>query len=244
MERLQVSIPIIFNTSYPIKSEINPKWVFTDIIYEGLNDIYIACSDNNCEYVAKIIEIRKGNDFDEFNCYSSEDKAKNELIISKLMSDNGIGPTIYDMSINDTQAVMIMERYDSNLEDLFWMYQIDQTIPMDKILNDLADLIRKMHSSNIAHIDLHMGNILIKSGNSPIKVAIADFGQSLLTASQKLKDEDWASFEGIVGVYNQINQGDEIIDKEYLFDVYFDLTPPSPYNFVFTWNNEPCQWYI
>ena len=237
MDEITINIPIVFDTTYPIKAQIDPKWIFTDIIYDELNTIYIACVDDNCQYVAKLIKIN--NDYDEPGCYTAFDKVRNELVISKLMSDNGIGPTIYDMSINDTEAIMIMDRYDGTLNDLLWSYQLDKTIPLDEILNDLANLINKMHSLNIAHIDLHMGNILyIRSG----KIIISDFGQSLCTNSKELKDDDWRSFEGIKRLYNGIKQEGEIIEKDYLSDVYFELTPPTLYNFVFMWNSKPCEW--
>src|SRR5687768_8647703 len=103
----KVIIPILIDDTYPIKTNIDSKWIFTDIIYQGDNIIYVACVDSNCEYVAKIINI--DNMDVGFNCYTAVDKARNELVISKLMSEAGIGPTIYDMSMNNNEAIIVMD---------------------------------------------------------------------------------------------------------------------------------------
>jgi len=236
-----IDIPIIIDLTYQIKPNIDSKWIFTDIIYEGYNTINIACLDNNCQYVAKIIKIKKiYNEFNEYGCFTTFDKTRNELFISKLMSEAGIGPMIYDMSLNEDEGIIIMEKYDGTLDDLLWLYQFDKNIRMDKFLNDTAILLAKMHSLNISHGDLHTDNIFYnKSG----KIVISDFGQSLYTTSQELIDKDWASFKGIKGLYNRIKEGIKKIDRDNFFNIFSKLTPRNPYIFSYTWKGKKCDWY-
>ena len=241
MSQIVINIPIVIDTTYPIKSQIDFKWIFTDIIYDRGNIIYIACFDNDCNYVAKKIRINK--DYDEIGCFTMADKVRNELVISKLMSDNDIGPKIYDMSINETEAIMIMDKYDGTLDDLLHLYQMDRSIPIDRILNDLENLIYKMHSLNIVHNDLHLRNVLYtKKG----KIILADFGQSLYTTFDELKELDRLSFEGIKELYNIIKKSKEIFNNDCFFDWALDLQPRPFvfYDFIYTWNGQECDWYI
>lgn len=238
MSKIIINIPIQLDKTYPIKSNVDPEWIFTDIIiYSAGNIISVVCFENNCEYVAKRITL--DYQYDEPGCYTNDDKVRNELVISKHMSEIGVGPRIYDMSMNDIEAIMIMDKYDGSLADLMWSYQSDRTIPMAKVLDDVALLLEKMHSVNICHGDLHMGNIFYtKSG----KVVIGDFDQSLYTASKEFKEEDWISFEGIRAVYDDINQGSVFTDRVDFTTASIYYLVEDPYYFNFLWNGRSCSW--
>lgn len=178
---IDIHVPIIIDNTTQFKSNIDIKWKFTKNIYGGY--IYEVSDGVHCDYIGKIIKIEYIDDTDDYTAY---DRVRNELIIAKLMSDEGIGPTIYDMCMNENEGIIIMEKYDGNLRQLMLSYFFDRTIPIENYLNDVAILVDKMHSLNIYHADLHLRNIFYKGS----ALVIGDFGFSLRTDVQELKDSE------------------------------------------------------
>lgn len=233
MAEIDIIIPVEINDTYQIKSNIDSGWVFSDIIYSVTNVISVVCRDNNCNYVGKRLPVR--SKYDTSDC----PRVRNELIMSKYLSEVDIGPMVYDISMNEKEAVIIMDRYDGTLADLMALYQTDRSIPVKQILDLAYSLLQKMHSLNIYHGDIHMGNILYTKDG---KVALTDFSRSLYTTSPELKDDDYRHFEGIKEVYNRINQGEIFVVDEDFPLISFEFLRPSPYNFTFVWNNKICYW--
>jgi tRNA A-37 threonylcarbamoyl transferase component Bud32 len=247
MRKVTVNIPIVIDTNYQIKDNIDSKWIIGDVIYSGDNDIHNVRIDNDdgkdCKEVRHVAKIMKINNDDKHDNYNPSNKVRNELVITKMMSDEGIGPTVHDMSINENEAIIIMDKFDCTLHDLMLSYISDRTIPIPKILDDLQNLITKMHTLNIYHGDLHLGNILCGSSKSG-KIVISDYGRSVHTSSQELKHVELNDFGGFRQLHRLIDEGSiGINDEDCFIDILLDFCAPSPYFFNFTIDGERCKWY-
>ena len=229
---IDVDIPIIIDNNYKFKSCVDEKWKFADNIYRDY--VYNVNDDNSNDYkyVAKVLKIDN----------READRVRNELIISKLMSDEGIGPKVYDMSLNENEGIIIMNKFDGNLHQLMSKYKTNKNIKMLDIINVVSGLTKKMHSLNIFHGDLHLRNILYSNSGD---IAISDFGNSLYTTSQELKDSELINLDGFKKIYQLINEDSlEFYYEDTIDNIMFDVTCiSSPYNFNFTWNGTSCEWY-
>jgi serine/threonine protein kinase len=233
-----INIPIIIDDTRQFKLQIDEKWKFSNNIY-GDHIYNVINSDDSCQYVAKILKIDSRED--EPGWYTSFDRVRNELTISKLMSDEGLGPKIYDMSLNEKEGIIIMDKFDSNLVQLMLKYKTDRTIKMLDIINNVTIIVNKMHLLGIYHGDLHLRNILYKKTGG---VIISDFGYSLLTTSQELKDSELTHLDGFKEIYKLINDESlKIYDEDSFDNVMFDVTCVSQHDFNFTWNGKKCEWF-
>lgn len=59
------------------------------------------------------------------------------------MSELNIGHEVYNLALNNTFSIIIMKKYDGNLSKLIYLYQTNNNIPIDNILNSLEQLIHK-----------------------------------------------------------------------------------------------------
>lgn len=200
----EIEINFEFNNVYPIKSNIDPQWT----LGEKLNDrdsnieIRIVCLRGDCKYIAKVIPI---NEKFAYCGIAEKDRVRNELVISKQMSEVNIAPTIYDMSLSDMEAIIIMKRYDGTLTDLLYLYQTDKNIPMNKIIQLIEQLVNKMHQLGIIHRDLHSDNILYTKDNL---FAIIDYDSGIRSTSEQLREIDKKELRKIISVYDRINNGE------------------------------------
>lgn len=114
--------------------------------------------------------------------YSSSDKRAVEryhrdLYYTEILSKEGIAPPLYFTNTCDGKGIVVIsKRYDHSLQDLI---ESDDGITSDlkqKLIPLIDDKVRGMHSLNIAHGDLHCGNILVNL--DPLDVAIIDFEYS------------------------------------------------------------------
>lgn len=224
MSQIIIDVPVVFNTTYPIKSNIDPRWVLKKGMF---NNIHLACIDNVCEYIAKTINLKNiPAMFNNPDCYTYT--VRNELVIAKHMAEESIGPPIYDMSMNNDEAILIMKKYDGNLEDLMFLYEEDQNIPMGRILDTVTALLNKMHFLNVYHGDLKERNIFYTKS---YEIVLADFESSLYTTSQELKDRDIANLEVIKKWYQDIKNGTSVFENPW---------KPHTHKFNLIWNGKIC----
>eukprot|EP00475_Leptophrys_vorax_P004605 TRINITY_DN12753_c0_g1_i1.p1 TRINITY_DN12753_c0_g1~~TRINITY_DN12753_c0_g1_i1.p1 ORF type:complete len:344 (+),score=76.33 TRINITY_DN12753_c0_g1_i1:640-1671(+) len=79
-------------------------------------------------------------------------------------------------SSSSNMIAFFMERYDSSIDEFlrenceYCSYE-----GMD-ILRKVAECLRYVHSEEVVHLDLHAGNVLIRSTSQGHEVAISDFG--------------------------------------------------------------------
>lgn len=230
-----IDVNVIINDTYPIKSQLDSRFTFGEKLgREGAHgEIKIACFQEDCKYIAKIIPI--GTQFNEPNCYTEKDLTRNELVITKKMSEAGVAPMIYDMSLSDTEGIMIMNTYDGTLTDLLWLYQTNKSIPIDQILQLVQKLIAKIHQEGIIHRDLSTDNILYTKDGL---FAITDFGLSINSTSEELREIDRSFFRGMRDVYYRISNGETFEDPESMMIEAIPMRLP----FIrFFWNGHECS---
>ena len=137
------------------------------ILSEFLNNerhIRIACRNNNCNYIAKLLEVTRNKSatgpMDE-NEKFQYDAVRNEIIMSDLSSQLGIGPKVHDISLNRIEGYIVMDRYDGTLEDLIGLYKTNDMIPVDLYMEHVWRLLNVLHQNNIIHGDFSSSNIFL-----------------------------------------------------------------------------------
>ena len=197
-------------SAYPFKSQLDPSVSIGEKMFPGdsYKGIYNACISGECKYVAKILPAENIHDFGDTEDYTFRDLAKNELIITKYMSEIGVGPIVHDMALTDTQAILILDKYDIDLLDLFMRYQYDKTIPMDKIMNTLGVLVYTMHKSGVVHCDLLLPNVFYREVDE--KITIIDYGKSTFSDSKIVREFDMKGLNAMFDVYYRIRNGEII----------------------------------
>ena len=92
------------------------------------------------------------------------------------------------------------------MENLYKGPDIKKTVPLYEYitqlkkpypLKELGAAVKKMHSINIAHQDLHARNILIQiKKNGSIRVVIIDFGRAKYPANKRNMNDNWWTLQG------------------------------------------------
>jgi len=228
-----MEINIFIDHDYPINHDLSSNFILGDkLSNQGAHsEVRIACIKNDCNYIAKIMTIVTSS-----NKYSTEyDFMRNEMIITKQMSNIGIAPTIYDMSLSNEKGLMIMDRYDGTLKELLWLYQTDKTLPIEMMLKSIENMINKMHDQGVVHRDLNPDNILYTIDRL---VAISDFGSALYSKSEELRELDRNFFRCTMDAYNKINNGENYDD---IWDIYLDIVSFERPNIQFIYNGDKIQ---
>lgn len=186
------------NIDEAIKTTMDPRFTLGEMITNqgGHSIVRHACSQGDCNYIAKIIN-------------GDRDNILNELLMYKHMSEVGLGPIIYDISLSDTDGLqsgtVIMKRYDGTLSDLIFLWQKDKNIDMTSILESVHRLVEQIHKLGIIHGDLNPNNILYTKDRMLI---VTDFGNSVMSDSKELRDIDRKSLSKIMQGCQQIIGGE------------------------------------
>ena len=123
---------------------------------------------------------------------------KQEVTISRIASDLGVGPQVFDWFICDdvlqepeggqliSLGFIIMEKLDISLNQ--WLD--DNELPTDMI-ELLYQKVEKMHQAGITHGDLHLDNIMLRldQNNQPIDIFLIDFGYAQGSTDNKELDQ-------------------------------------------------------
>ncbi len=127
---------------------------------------------------------------------------QDEARLSKLGSDLGISPRIYDSFICDnvlkqpegghliTMGFIIMDRWDMSAGK--WRQNNPGAKISYDLIKQLENKINIMHNNGIFHGDLHLENIMLRlgpDGITPIDIAIIDFGSAAGFAKNLKPDE-------------------------------------------------------
>ena len=118
------------------------------------------------------------------------------------MSEIGVGPMVRDMALTDNQAILILDKYDVDLLDLFIQYQYDKTIPMDKIMNTLGTLVYTMHKNGVVHLGLLLPNVFYRKADE--KIVIINYGKSVYSTSEVLRKRDLDGLKAMFDLYYRI----------------------------------------
>jgi serine/threonine protein kinase len=103
-----------------------------------------------------------------------------ESSMSELMAEEGVGPKVikqWRMPKHDL-AVIATELWSCTLEDYLQDHGLKK--PGKRIMSKLHNCVEKMHETGHVHLDLHGGNVLLKSNGQGkvVDVALTDFGKS------------------------------------------------------------------
>jgi surface protein len=160
-----------FNIRNVIISNKNIKYTLVNIIGEGGFGIcYMAKDENNKFYAIKEIKIQ------------NKDVAFNEIKILKIMKSKYSVEFIESIE-KDDNIYIVMELCDGNLIDLLEKKNINLNIvTIIKIINQLNEVLKLMHSKKIEHRDLKPENILIKYNYDYLfkYIIIGDMGKILI----------------------------------------------------------------
>jgi len=151
--------------------------------------------------------------------YSNRSTFTNSLKISKIMASNGISPQVLSHSYDNLEIVYeFIESVALNGNDT-------TNIIASIFINNVHELVDKMHALGYCHGDLHLGNII----NGKDRVYLIDFDQSFNIEKGRtqtkvlnyMKDYyDWT------GTYEQFVQ----YDYDNFLDEVYDIVKQSQKN--------------
>lgn len=109
----------------------------------------------------------------------NKQKINNEIEIHKYCARHGIAPRILGVKYRKNSVCIEMEKLNQTLyqkcKNTKCLSQTDYS--------NLSDLIKKMHSIGVYHMDLHAGNIMVDKNNI---FKIIDFESALLYRNQHI----------------------------------------------------------
>lgn len=183
--------------SYRQLKKMNQKGLF--------GSVFTSCCNDSCKYVTKVVYFKMYNNNNNRNENNAEhhapndieavdkDEFMNELWMQAKAASIGVAPPIRKVLISDSRGIVIMDRLAIDLETLMENYATDPSTTVDdaeKKGMELADQIglqiRKLHSHNIIHGDLHQNNIMFdEKGNCKI----IDYGMAMKIPMEFLAEQ-------------------------------------------------------
>lgn len=121
------------------------------------------------------------------NKYISKNRAYRESEFLDNLCKAGVSVPEPLCSIQtDRYDYLIMEAIDGiTLGELIGKDQLDylpESFDFQKFFDELKQNVKKMHTQNILHGDLHIGNIMISITDNKAKPVIIDFGDAVYTS--------------------------------------------------------------
>jgi len=238
---MELIIPLIIDQTTHIPEQLDPSFILNGPLLKTKKEsLLVACRQDDCSYVAKKLGLSW---FTPSDCYTPKDVARNEILISKMAANLGVGPKIHAAALNDEEGIMIMDRYDGTLEDLISLYQKDQSIPIESVVATVGKALQILHQNGIVHRDFHPGNIFYTREGT---VAVADYELSLLSDSEPLRQRDRDIYMVIVNTVKRIKEGRRFATvRKALGDVLDEMKregtiPPKTRVSRLLWNGNLC----
>jgi Protein kinase domain len=148
---------------YELERKGRDHWKLGSFIGAGASGkVYESCLEikdekdeksPNCDYVMK------ASICDNPRC---EIDFQREVEITNLAYTLGIAPKIEDFYISKSYSVIIMERMDVPLVDIFRKLRVEE---MEYVISRILETLTFMHRNGIVHVDPHFGNIMFKMNN-------------------------------------------------------------------------------
>lgn len=178
MKRVEVDLALL---EYPdIKKHIGERFRvigrFNPSVGRRGDVMREVCLGSDCGYLAKIV---KSGDWYAGTVNIAEPTVYNSIFLSEFMSSAGIGPVVYDTSLDNGVGTIVMKKYDGTLAELLFLYQSDlegMEDSMSKVMDSLTQLVHKMHSYGVLHNDLTPANIFYLTNGT---IVIGDYGEAI-----------------------------------------------------------------
>lgn len=118
---------------------------------------------------------------------------RKDLHFTEILGKAGVAPQLYYTKIcNEKNAIMISEKFDTSLRALIDDHELTEDLK-ENLIPLITSKVKTMHDLNIAHGDLHPGNVLVNL--NPLKVALIDFEYAfeIDTGEQNPEVQAWVS---------------------------------------------------
>lgn len=172
----------------------------------GTSLVYTACEKKttNCQYVVKTIFGNAAYSKRENECLDYLERIKREILISRIMSDLGVGPKVFETAIDKNNKIgyIVMEKFDGTLPDLF--FQNDEQEEAIDYAKQIKPLLTKMHKEGIIHGHLRPKNILFQrikdqdqkedqeyQDRPSVRLVVSDFGHAFFSNDRRLVQADF-----------------------------------------------------
>jgi Protein kinase domain len=122
-------------------------------------NIYEICRMLDCEYVMKF---QSGDNF-------SAESSDREVDIMNKAHDIGVSPKIVAYYVSPEYSLIIMKKLKTTLHEVIEQYRDMSDMEYENLMDNVVDLIEKLHEGGIVHCDLHFGNIMLDTKFSDVR---------------------------------------------------------------------------
>ncbi len=189
-------------------------WTFLNYskVGKGLKGYTLRCCCNGeCKYVVKVLPNQK------LHLIEREIKMQNNF------SELDIAPKILDAFSCDDNVYIVMESLDQTVKD--FLLKLQQTTSDSQLIsvieflqNQTIELVKRAHHYGLAHLDLHLDNVMIKfddQGNFN-RLYLIDFGKSLQYKTQQEADIE-ESYDDIKLSFNMYKRKNNRISPQKIY---------------------------
>jgi serine/threonine protein kinase len=171
-----------------------------------------ACCNGECKYVVKVLPNQK------LHLIEREIKMQNNF------SELDIAPKILDAFTCDDNVYIVMEALDQTVKDFLLNLQKQKindkqlTSIIEFLQNQTIELVKRSHHYGLAHLDLHLDNVMIKfddQGNFN-RLYLIDFGKSTQYKTQQEADIE-ESYDDIKLSFNMYKRRDNRISPQKIY---------------------------
>lgn len=146
----------------------------------GSKDSYLVKSDDQYG-VMKIYDLKDESKWKRY---------MKDLHYHKILSNAGVAPPLLFEETCENEGIIITEKYWGSLEELIESNQLNVEL-YDDLIDLITEKVQKMHDLNIAHGDLHAGNVVVNL--DPLEVALIDYEYAfdIDTGKEDPKVQEW-----------------------------------------------------
>ena len=112
-------------------------------------------------------------------------------ILSKLMGVEGVQQL--EGTCLEAEQFMLVTRYAGYPLSTCCRLQLLSAGQVEEVLQQLGDIVRRLHSCEIAHNDLHRSNVCVLVGETRVLVSVIDFGLATYKRSEFCAERDLES---------------------------------------------------
>jgi serine/threonine protein kinase len=159
------------------------SWEKKEFIGNGkYGDVFLLCCDDGsmkCDYVLKVIKRKSDISVDSFKI-----QLLNEVDMQNIFSSLGYAPKVYRLSYCDHEAVIIMDKLDTDVSKYLASRIVDPS-ELLAIKSSFKSMIKDAFSKGFVHDDLNAGNLGLELDKNGMfsKALLLDFGKARMVES-------------------------------------------------------------